>query len=162
PRLGEIIDRSFKYFPGLDAKYSDKDIALKIPAWTFPSGAKYAFGHCQNEQDKYNYQGKEFHFIGFDQLEEFTESQYLYLIAQNRTSDPSIYCWIRSTANPGGIGHGWVKKRFIEQVKSGEVKTFKRINDEDMETSADDPNGVSRSFVFSTLFDNPSITKNDP
>lgn len=164
PRLGEIIDRSFKYFRfnGLDGKYSDKDIQLKIPAWTFPSGAKYAFGHCQNEPDKYNYQGKEFHFMGFDQIEEFTETMYLFFMAQNRTSDKQIKCYIRSTANPGGIGHAWVKNRWIDVLKPGETKYFKRVEDEDIEVTKDDPHAVSRSFIPASVYDNPSIIQNDP
>lgn len=170
PRLGEIIDRSFKYFKGLGAKYSDKDIALKLPAWTFPKpnstrfepGAKYAFGHCQNEQDKYNYQGKEFHFMGFDQIEEFTFTQYLFLMAQNRTSDPAIKCYIRTTANPGGIGHAWVKKRWIDVLKPGEIKFFTTIDDEDIEVPKEDERGLSRSFVPASVYDNPSIIQNDP
>ena len=170
PRLGEIIDRSFKYFKGLGAKYSDKDIALKLPAWTFPKpnstrfepGAKYAFGHCQNEQDKYNYQGKEFHFMGFDQIEEFTFTQYLFLMAQNRTSDPMIKCYIRTTANPGGVGHGWVKKRWIDVLQPGQIKHFTTVDSDDIEVPKNDPRGLSRSFVPASVYDNPSIIKNDP
>lgn len=162
PRLGEIIDRSFKYFPGLGAKYSDKDISLKIPAWTFPSGAKYAFGHCQNEHDKYAHQGREWHYIAFDQIEEFTESQYLFLMAQNRTSDKNIKCYIRLTANPGGIGHAWVKKRFIDSLVPGQTKFFKRVEDEDIEVTRIDPHGISRAFVPASVYDNPSIIQNDP
>lgn len=162
PRLGEIIDRSFKYFKHLDAKYSDKDISLKIPAWTFPSGAKYAFGHCQNEPDKYNYQGKEFHYLGFDQIEEFTESMYLFLMAQNRTSDKQIKCYVRCTANPGGVGHAWVKKRWIETCKPNIVSWFKRVEDEDIEVDKLDRLAISRSFVPASVYDNPSIIQNDP
>lgn len=162
PQLGEIIDRSFKYFRGMGARYSDKDLQLKIPSWTFPSGAKYAFGHCQHETDKWNYQGKEFHYIGFDQIEQFTESQYLFLIAQNRTSDPKIKCYIRSTGNPGGIGHSWVKRRFIDSLTPGEKKFFKRVDDEDVECPESDPASISRSFVPSSVYDNPSIINNDP
>ena len=164
PRLGEIIDRSFKYYPHFGAKYSGRDMQLELPAWTFPSGAKIAFGHVQHERDKYNYQGKEIHYMGFDQLEEFTESQYLFLFGQNRTTDPDIWCYIRSTGNPGGVGHAWVKKRFIEPFQNypGEIKYFKRVNDEDMEFGADEPDTVSRTFFPATLQDNPSILKNDP
>lgn len=172
PQLGEIIDRSFKYFLGMaDAngtplrpKYSDKDMHLKLPAWTFPSGAKIAFGSVQYEKDKYNYQGKEFQFQGFDQIEQFTETQYLYLIAQNRTSDPAVKCYIRATANPGGVGHAWVKSRFIDKLfdpenpKRVQTRYFQRINDEDIEVERTNPKGRSRAFVFSTLFDNPSLS----
>lgn len=162
PRLGEIIDRSFKYFKKLGATYSDHDIQLKLPSWTFHSGARYCFGHVQHERDKYNYQGKEFHYMGFDQIEEFTESQYLFLMAQNRTSDPNIWCYIRSTANPGGIGHAWVKKRWIDCLKPCELKYFKRVDDEDIECDSSDPRSVSRAFVPATVYDNPSIIENDP
>ena len=164
PRLGEIIDRSFKYYPNFGAKYSGRDRQLEMPAWTFPSGGKIAFGHVQHERDKYNYQGKEIHFMGFDQLEEFTESQYLFLFGQNRTSDPDIWCYIRSTGNPGGVGHAWVKKRFIEPFKDcpGKLKYFKRDNDEDIEFDKNEPDVMSRTFIPATLTDNPSILKNDP
>lgn len=162
PRLGEIIDRSHKYYRKLGGVYSGSDSTLKLPAWTFRSGAKVAFSHCQNEEDKYNHQGREWHFIGFDQLEEFTETQYLYLIAQNRTSEKSIRCYIRSTANPGGVGHSWVKRRFIDCLKPYEIKRFKRVNDEDIECDESDPVGISRSFVPATVYDNPSLTTNDP
>lgn len=157
PNLREVIDRSFKYFSGMGAKYSGQD-----HCWTFPSGAKIYFGHVQNEHDKYNYNGHEYHFMGFDQIEEFTESQYLFLLAQNRTSDPQIRCYVRCTANPGGIGHGWVKKRFIDVLKPFQVKYFKRLNDEDLEVPASDKAGISRQFIPASVFDNPSLTENDP
>ena len=162
PRLGEIIDRSFKYFLKLGAKYSDKDIQLKLPAWTFPGGAKLAFGHCQNEQDKYNYQGKEFHYMAFDQVEEFTESQFLFLMAQNRTSDKRIKCYIRCTANPGGVGHGWVKSRYIDSMQPNKKYFFKRVDDEDIRVEESDPHSISRAFIPASVYDNPAIIQNDP
>ena len=142
--------------------YSGKDIKLGLPAWTTRSGAKIAFGHCQHEQDKYNFQGKEFHYMGFDQVEEFTETQFLFLVAQNRTSNKDIRCYVRCTMNPGGVGHGWVKKRYIDCLKPLETKYFKRIEDEDTECSKDDEQGISRCFVPASVYDNPSIIDNDP
>lgn len=146
----------------MGAEFSGKDSKLLLPAWTFKSGSKIAFSHIQHEQDKYNHQGKEWHFEGFDQLEEFTETQYLFVMAQNRSSDPSIKCLIRSSANPGGIGHGWYKKRFIDSLPPNEIKFFKRENDEDIECKKDDPDGISRCFIPASLWDNPSLYKNDP
>lgn len=157
PNLREIIDRSFKYFPGLKARYNNQD-----HRWTFPSGATVAFGHLQHEHSKYNYQGHEYHYIGFDQLEEFTETQYLFILAQNRSSDSSIRCYIRATANPGGVGHGWVKRRFIEQVPINTIKFFKRVEDEDIECLSIDPMAVSRAFIPATVYDNPSLVDADP
>lgn len=157
PNLREIIDRSFKYFPRMGGVYNNQE-----HRWHFPSGAKVAFGHLNHEHDKYNYQGHEYHFIGFDQVEEFTETQYLFILAQNRTSDPSIRCYIRATANPGGIGHGWVKKRFIDVIPPNKIKYFKRDQDEDVETLPNDPLGTARSFIPATVYDNPSLTDADP
>lgn len=157
PKLQELIDRSFKYFSG-QAKFSGD-----LKRWTWPSGATVSFGHCKDEKDKYNYQGHEYQYMGFDQLEEFTETQYLFLIAQNRSSDPTLRCYIRATANPGNVGHAWVKSRFIDKLDiNGQKKYFKRVNDEDMEADFADPLAQSRAYVFSTLDDNPSLMDNDP
>ena len=157
PNLREIIDRSHKYFGGLGAKFNAQD-----HRWQWPNGASYAFGHVQHEHDKYNHNGHEYHYIGFDEVTEFTETQYLFLMAQNRTSDSRIRCYIRSTANPGGVGHGWVKKRFIDCLKPCELKYFKRQEDDDLECPPNDPHAVSREFIPATVYDNPSITENDP
>lgn len=157
PNLREIIDRSHKYFGGLGATFNSQD-----HRWTFPSGATYGFGHVQHEHDKWNHNGFEYHYIGFDEVTEFTETQYLFLMAQNRTSDARIRCYIRSTANPGGVGHGWVKKRFIDCLNPCEVRYFKRVEDDDVVCDVSDPHAVSREFIPATVYDNPSITENDP
>lgn len=160
PKLREIVDRSLKYYMQRPfcGEYNQKN-----NCWNFPSGAKIYFGYCQYEQDKYNFQGHEYHYMAFDQLEEFTESQYLFLIAQVRSTNPDIPTYIRSTGNPGNIGHIWVKTRFIDKLDpDGKPKYFTKIDDQDIETTQDDPKGMSRAFVFSTLDDNPALMVNDP
>jgi len=87
--------------------------------YTFPSGATLTFGHMEHENDKFNYKSAEFQFIGFDELTGFTESQYRFLFSRlrrlkNRTDIPLR---MRSGSNPGGEGHFWVKKRFLENRK---------------------------------------------
>lgn len=160
PKLREIIDRSLKYFqyPPLNGVYKQQE-----NSWHFPSGAKIYFGYCQYEQDKYNFQGHEYHYMAFDQLEEFTETQYLFLIAQVRTTNPKMMTYVRSTANPGNVGHIWVKDRFINKLDpDGNPKYFKRIDDQDIEVDENDITGMGRAFVFSTLDDNPALMENDP
>ena len=151
PRLQELIDRSKQIFPRLGASYTSQD-----HKWTFPSGAIIRFGHCQNKGDEQNYQGHEYAFIGFDQLEEFLESQYIFISAQNRSSVAGIKCYIRATANPGSIGHAWVKKRFID--KREPYKTY-NIN-----FTLPDGNSVSRStcFIPATVYDNKILLANNP
>lgn len=56
-----------------------------------------------------------------------------------------------------------MKARFIEKLlKNGEPRFFKRVNDEDVETSVSDSNALSRAFVFATVEDNPALLLNDP
>jgi len=155
PKLQELIDRSHRWF------HNEAHWSGAIKRWTWPSGAILDFGHCKNEEDKYNYQGKEYHYIGFDQLEEFTLNMYLFIMAQNRSSDPTVKCFIRSTSNPGNIGHSWVKDRFIERLpRDGAVRYF--IPETGEEVAAGTPGSLSRSFIFATLRDNPALTNNDP
>ncbi len=142
PRLREIIDRSFRYFVG-QAEYKKEH-----RCWVWPSGAKLFFAHCQYEESKYDYQGHEYHYEGFDQLEEFTKSQYEFLKVQVRTTNPNIPVRIRATANPGNVGHLWVKQRFID--KKEPMVIYK------------DQLGLTSMFIPAKVYDNPSLMDNDP
>jgi hypothetical protein len=87
--------------------------------FTFPSGAKLAFGYLETEADKFRYQGAEFQFIGFDELTQFTETQYRYLFSRlRRLENCPIPLRMRSASNPGGVGHDWVKQRFLTEGPS--------------------------------------------
>jgi len=142
PRLREIIDRSQQWFMTL-ATYGKNE-----RCWTFPTGAKLFFAHCQYEESKYDYQGHEYQYMGFDQLEEFNESQYEFLKVQARTSDDNIPVRIRATANPGNVGHLWVKRRFVDDRQP--MAIYK------------DKLGLTRMFIPAIIYDNPSLMNNDP
>ena len=104
-----LMSRAEEWLGGTDARWKSKD-----HIWVFPSGAKLAFGYLEHEKDKYRYQSAAFQFIGFDELTQFTESQYRYLFSRlRRLEGVNIPLRMRSASNPGGIGHEWVKQRFI-------------------------------------------------
>lgn len=103
----------------------------------------------QHENDKYNYQGKEFQYIGVDELTQFSETQYLYLFSRCRSSVEGIPSFVRCTTNPGGIGHFWVRDRFVTIA-------------EPTQTHIDPDSGLSRCFIPGTLDDNPALLANDP
>lgn len=162
PRLQEIVDRCWALYPQLGAQFREK-----TNRWTFPSGARITLGHCQNEVDKHNYHGKEFHFLGFDELTEFLESQYLFILANVRKSVPDLPLRIRATTNPGGGGHTWVKERFVTPCKSAETVEYPSADGTTRKyikpkVYIDPDSGTSRCFVPATVYDNPSITINDP
>jgi predicted phage terminase large subunit-like protein len=106
---GALMDRSKEWLSGTEARWNEIQ-----HCWTFPSGAKLQFGYMETDADKYRYQGAEFQGIFPDELTQFTESQYTYLFSRLRRlkgSDVPLRMW--GASNPGGLGHNWVKQRFI-------------------------------------------------
>ena len=85
----------------------------------FKNSSIIDFGYCGTENDVYQYQSAEYDLIRFDELTHFTEAQYIYLISRVRGAN-SYPKQIKSTTNPGGVGHSWVKARFIDPAPSGE------------------------------------------
>lgn len=80
----------------------------------FPSGATLTFGYLAHDNDLDQYQGSELQFVGFDELTQFTERQYTYLHSRlRRLKNSNIPIRMRGASNPGGRGHDWVKKKFI-------------------------------------------------
>lgn len=151
PRLQEMIDRSWRVFPCIGAKWRGQE-----HRWVFPSGARYDFRHLQNEEDKYNYQGQEFHYLAFDQLEEFTETQYEFMLMQVRTSDPTIRTYVRASANPGGVGHGWVKARWIDNREP--YRTYERV----FKDEAGQEIIITSAFIPAKVYDNRILLDANP
>lgn len=157
PQLAELIDKSLNYYPRI---YPKARYNASSHTWTFPSGAKVIFGAMQHTKDKVKYQGQAYDFIAFDELTHFTYEEYSYMFSRNRPNGPGTRVYIRATANPGGVGHGWVKERFIT---AGEpMQTLW----EDVEWR--DPAGnkhvkkQSRIYIPASVFDNKKLLENDP
>ena len=103
--------------------------------WLFPSGATLTFGHMEHETSKYDYQGPQWQMIGFDELTQFTQTQYTYMFSRRRRPmDLSVPLRTRATANPGGEGHHWVRQRL---VRGGD--------------------GTKRLFIPAKMRDNPGL-----
>jgi hypothetical protein len=128
--------------------------------WTFRNGSRLRLAHCATDKDVTKYQGAEWAIAGFDQLEQFTEFQYRYLLHRLRVSGElarrmeavGYVPKAISTANPGGVGHGWVKRRFIDPFPQGDGTVFRPAPD-----PVDDPNPGTRAFVMATVEDNPDV-----
>lgn len=109
-RPGALMDRAADWLRPTGAQWSE---AKKT--WRFPSGATISFGHLETEADKYNYQGAELQRICFDELTHFSETQYLFLQTRlRRANGIKVVPSSRAGSNPGGLGHDWVFKRFID------------------------------------------------
>jgi hypothetical protein len=143
PELRELIDKSRelypKAFPGCKYREVEK-------LWNFPSGAKIEFGFLERDADVYRYQGQAYSWIGFDEITHLpTEFSWNYLASRLRTTDSEIVPYMRCTANPGGVGANWVKKRYINPCEPNE--SFKGKD------------GLSRKFIPARLQDNPYLAK---
>lgn len=129
---GALMDRSLEWLVGTDARWNST-----TKTWTFPSGATVTFGYLENEKDKFRYQGAEFQYVGFDELTQFSETQYTYLFSRlRRLAGVNIPLRMRSAGNPPMTAEGqWVKTRFVVER---------------------DP---TRPFIPSGLDDNPHVDK---
>ena len=141
PELRELIDKSRELYPRAfpGCKYREVE-----KLWTFPSGAKIEFGFLERDADVYRYQGQAYSWIGFDEItHQATEFGWNYLASRLRTTDPEIIPYMRCTANPGGVGAHWVKKRYIDP--SPPNCGFKGAD------------GITRKFIPARLDDNPYL-----
>ncbi|WP_244420706.1 terminase family protein [Mesorhizobium japonicum] len=124
----------------------------------FWNGSRIYLCHCKDEKDRFKYQGAEIHVLLIDELTHFTEVIYRFLRNRVRMVGiklPAKYAGrfprILCGANPGGIGHQFVKATFIDGATAMKVYT----------TEASE-GGMRRQFIPAQLEDNPSMNDNDP
>ena len=158
-RKGSDLDRSLviqahEFYSGL-AEYNGQK-----RMWKFPNGSIIEFGHCQRYHDIFNYKSAQYSYLGYEQVEEFTEDMYTYLFTRVRTTNPDIKPQVRCNFNPGGVGHQWIRERFwIGEKDPGKIYKIK--------DSLTRPDGqieefeYGRAFIPSLVYDNPYIMKND-
>ena len=113
----------------------------------FANGSIIDFGYIANEKDVYQYQSAEYDVIRFDELTHFTETQYVYMLSRVRGAN-GYPKQMKSSTNPGGVGHQWVKKRFVDPSPPNKVFIGE--------------GNLSKVFIPALLTDNPFLAKNDP
>lgn len=136
---GNHIRPLFEDYPVLKQFWHEQKKLL-----TFPNGSTLQFSHCANESDVDLYQGREFHDLAIDEAGQWTEPMFRRLLASNRSSKEGIKPRAILTGNPGGIGHAWLKRLFVERRFS------ERERPEDY--------GFIRAFIH----DNKALMANDP
>ena len=141
-----IIRTSLELYPRQIASYNSSK-----HTWTFQNGSIIDFGYIDNENDVYQYQSAEYDVIRFDELTHFTEYMYVYMISRCRGANGYPKA-IKSSTNPGGVGHIWVKERFVDIGPSGEIHECR------METGQTN----TRLFIPSFVTDNKFLMESDP
>lgn len=137
-----LVTTSLSLYPKNLAQYTETH-----HRWSFLNGSTIEFGHCDSENDVRKYQSAEYDVIRFDELTHFTEFQFTYLLSRIRGTNgyPKM---IKSSTNPGGPGHGWVKKRYIDIAPHGKLYT--------------DAQGNTRIFIPARVQDNRFLMEKDP
>lgn len=136
---GNHIRPLFEEYPELKEYWNDKHKLLSLP-----NGSTLQFCHCNNETDVELYQGREFHDLAIDEAGQWTESMFRTVQGSNRSSKEGIKARTILTGNPGGLGHTWLKRLFIER------RYNERERPEDY------------TFIQALVDDNPALIKNDP
>ncbi len=141
-KAGGLIDKAHRllhkvaHWNGEDNKY------------IFPTGAEIHFGYCDTDKDVYQYQGSEYSVVCFDELTHFSEYQYTTIRGFIRPFGTGLVQLIRSASNPGGVGHAWVRKYFIDAMAPYEVVRSKE--------------GLTRQFIPAKVKDNKILMERDP
>lgn len=145
--------------------------------WEFPSGASVKFAHMQHEKDKESWKGAQIPLIGFDQLEDFTESQFFYMLSRNRSTS-GVRPYIRATCNPDADSWladflaWWIDPETGYPIaeRAGKVRWFVRVEgviiwgDSPEELLREHPGQKPKSVTFipAKLEDNQVLEEIDP
>lgn len=139
-QLTKLIDESRRHYPYFGGVPVYRRPGEPGFSWTFPSGAKIFFCHLESEDNKFDHDSMEYQYIGYDQLEQFTLTQYLHLMGRGRTTIPGLWVRYRSTANWIGSGLKWVRARFPRALSPGEMRYF--ISDKRSDDPYKNPAGL--------------------
>lgn len=116
-----LIRKSQKYYRPY-AKWNESK-----RKWVFKNGSIQDFGYCETDKDVYQYQSAEYDDICIDEITQWTEFMYLYMLSRLRSACGKYQTKMRSATNPGGIGHLWVKDRFVDVARDKVYESFDEI-----------------------------------
>lgn len=151
PELEELQSRAMEVFPLTGAIFKSQPSA-DYPfsnCWYWPSGASVKMRYIENEKDYGRYHGHSYTHISFDEVTEYETPAGLLKMLSTLRSPTGVPCTVRLTGNPGGVGHGWVKARYIDVCPP-------------LTPYIDPETAFERMFVPSRLADNQILLKNDP
>ena len=159
--LRELVWKSQELYPKIipGIKWSERKMQ-----WTSPSGGRLWLSYLDRDDDVLRYQGLSFCWIGFDELTQWpTPFAWDYLRSRLRSIAPDLPVFMRATTNPGGAGHVWVKKYFVDPSPPGTEFWATDVDGNTLKfptghTKAGKPL-FQRKFIPAKLFDNPYLAK---
>lgn len=154
-QLAEVIARTKQIFPKLGAKYNEQQ-----KTWTMANGARLKFAYLERDSDAEEYQGHNYTRVYVEEVTNFPSPAPIDKLRATLRSGAGVPVGMRLTGNPGGAGHNWVKKRYIDPNPKGY-----QVISEEMEIEVDGVKrtvSLSRVFIPSKIGDNQLLMRNDP
>lgn len=166
----KMVDRFAEIIGNRDGWNGQKQV------WRFPDGRIIDIGGCQHEDDKQKYKGTPHDLIGFDEVSDFSETQYTFISGWNRSTTEGQRCRVIAAGNPPTKPEGlWVIKRWAawldkthpNPAKDGELRWYTTVGDDEVEFDGPGPHIVkgkevtakSRTFIRARLSDNPDLAR---
>ena len=174
PELRGLIERSREIFNAKGDPHARDSYNESLHIWRLRDDRQIEFGALQHEKDKENFRGRPHDLYAWDELTEFTESQFRFVNGWNRSTRPGQRCRVVATCNPPTTAEGkwvirywapWLDDLHKNPAKAGELRWFAVINGEDLEVESGDPlthrgeliTPKSRTFIPARLADNPYL-----
>ena len=150
---GELEDTDIKE---AQASYPEKLAVYNAGRHEFRliNGSKILFRHCENAADRFKYSGIEIQFLYFDELTSFEQVVYDFIKTRLRAKKSlGVVPIVRSASNPGNIGHGWVKKMFVDAGPYMEIQE-QELYSETLHKSKK----IRTQYIPALAMENPYIT----
>lgn len=156
-QLDDVIKRTRRMFVKVGAKYN-----TQTKTWVFLNGAQLKFRYLEKDTDAEEYQGHEYTRVYIEEVTNFPSPTPIMLLLGTVRSGAGVQCGMRLTGNPGGPGHSWVKKRYIDPAPGGYAVIKEPVKLPEGYVSPVAGLEMERVFIPSKLVDNPELIKNDP
>jgi len=160
--LRELIQKSQELYPKAipNIKWSERK-----SQWTTPRGGTLWMSYLDRDTDVMRYQGQAFNYVAFDELTQWNSPySWNYMRSRLRSANKDLGLYMRATTNPGGPGHSWVKKMFIDPAKPNtpfwatDIETSEVLKFPQGHSKAGQPL-FKRRFIPASLFDNPYLAE---
>lgn len=143
PELEDMLSKASDLFPAMGGRFS-----VQSKTWVFPSGARLKFRHLDRDADADLYQGHEYNWMCFEEAGNWPNPRPLDKLRACLRSANGVKHRLILTMNPGGVGHNWLKARFVDPFPAFTIHA--------------DANGWTRCFIPAKVQDNPELLQADP
>jgi hypothetical protein len=146
PQLEQVIERAKVLFKPMGYNYNGQ-----AKTFHFDNGSTLKFRYLNGKADADNYQGHQYTRVYFEEMTNWADPDPIDMLRATLRSPADVQCKLIGTGNPGGVGHTWVKERYIDPDRNGYYPVTERFEYEGQTVE------MTRVFIPSTLDDNEAL-----